>query len=63
LVLGKEWATKRMKSLRLRLIGLPGRVIRHARQLIIRLGAEAQVLEMIITARQTIRALACGPAG
>jgi hypothetical protein len=63
LVLGKEWATKRMKALRFRLISLPGRVIRHARRLTIRLGAEAQVLRTIITARQTIRALACGPAG
>jgi hypothetical protein len=63
LVLGKEWANQRMKALRFRLISLPGRVIRHARQLIIRLGAEAQALRAIITARQTIRALARGPAG
>ena len=63
LVLGKDWATKRMKALRFRLIGLPGRVVRHARKLIIRLGAEAEVLGMIVAARQTIRALACGPAG
>ena len=63
LVLGKEWATKRMKALRFRLISLPGRVISHARQLIIRLGAEARALETILNARQTIRALASGPAG
>jgi Transposase DDE domain group 1 len=63
LVLGKDWATKRMKALRFRLIGLPGRVVSHARKLIIRLGAGADALSTIITARQTIRALACGPAG
>ena len=63
LVLGKEWATKRMKALRFRLIGLPGRVVSHARKLIIRLGAGAEALATIVTARQTIRALACGPAG
>jgi hypothetical protein len=63
LVLGKDWLTKRMKTLRLRLIGLPGRVVSHARRLIIRLRAEAAVLGTIVTARQTIRALACGPAG
>ena len=63
LVLGKEWTTKRMKALRFHLIGLPGRVVRHARKLIIRLGADADVLASIITARQTIRALAHGPAG
>jgi hypothetical protein len=63
LVLGKDWVTKRMKALRFRLIGLPGRVVSHARKLIIRLGAGAAALRTFITARQTIRALACGPAG
>jgi Transposase DDE domain group 1 len=63
LVLGKGWATKRMKPMRFHLIGLPGRVVSHARQLLIRLGAGAGALETIIVARQTIRALACGPAG
>jgi hypothetical protein len=52
-----------MKALRFRLIALPGRVVRHARKLIIRLGAGAEALETIVTAREAIRALACGPAG
>ena len=52
-----------MKALRFHLIGLPGRVVSHARALIIRLGAEVDVLKLFITARQTIRALARGPAG
>ena len=35
LVLGKDWAAKRMKALRFRPIGLPGRVVSsHARKLI-----------------------------
>jgi hypothetical protein len=63
LILGNGWATKRMKALRFHLIGLPGRVVSHARQLIIRLGAGAETLAVFVTARQTIRALACGPAG
>ena len=63
LVLGKEWATKRMKALRFQLIGLSGRVVSHARKLIIRLGAGAEALGLIVSARQTIRALACGPSG
>jgi hypothetical protein len=63
LVLGKGWLTKRMKALRLRLIGLPGRVVNHARKLIIRLGAGAEALGLIVSARHTIRALACGPSG
>ncbi len=63
LVLGKGWVTKRMKALRFRLIGLPGRVVSHARKLIIRLGAGADALASIVAARQAIRALASGPAG
>lgn len=52
-----------MKALRFRLIGLPGGVVSHARKLIIRLGAGTEALAISIRARQTIRALACGPAG
>jgi DNA-binding sugar fermentation-stimulating protein len=52
-----------MKALRFHLIGLPGRVVKHVRQLIIRLDAGAEALATFITARQTIRAVACGPAG
>ncbi len=63
LVLGKDRATKRMQALCFRLIGLPGRAVSHARKLIIRLGAEVEVLGMTVAARETIRALACGPAG
>jgi hypothetical protein len=63
LVLGNNWVTKRMKALRFRLIGLPGRVVSHARQLIVRLGAGTEALAIFVTARQTVRALACGPAG
>ena len=63
LVPGKNWASKRMKALRFRLIGLPGRVVSHARKLTIRLGAGAEALATIVTARQTIRALANGPDG
>ena len=63
LVLGKDWASKRMKAMRFHLIALPGRVISHARQLMIRLGAGTEALATMITARQTIRALAVGPAG
>jgi hypothetical protein len=64
LVLGESWAaTKRMKALRFHLIGLPGRVVSHARKLIIRLGGGAEALTTLLDARRTIRALAQGPAG
>jgi hypothetical protein len=63
LVLGERWARKRMKALRFHLIGLPGRVVSHARKLIIRLGGGAAALTTLLDARRTIRALAQGPAG
>jgi Transposase DDE domain group 1 len=63
LVLGQDWLSKRMKALRFHLLALPGRVIRHARRLIIRLGCGVEMLATIVAARQTIRQLACGPAG
>ena len=63
LALGERWAAKRMKALRFHLIGLPGRVVSHARQLIIRLGGGAEALATLLDARQRIRALAQEPAG
>jgi hypothetical protein len=63
LALGKDWAVARMKALRFHLIGLPGRVVSHARRLIIRLGGGAQALARLVDARARIRALAQGPAG
>jgi hypothetical protein len=63
LVLGEGWAPKRMKALRFHLIALPGRVVSHARKLIIRLGAGMETLSMIVAARRTILQLAPGPAG
>src|SRR5271155_5733328 len=63
LALGEKWEPKRMKVLRFHLIGLPGRVVTHARQLIIRLGGGAEALATILDARRRLRALAHGPAG
>jgi hypothetical protein len=63
LALGENWAAKRMKALRFHLIGLPGRVVAHARKLIIRLGGGAEALKTVLDVRRTIRALAHGPAG
>jgi hypothetical protein len=63
LALDKRWARTRMKALRFHLIGLPGRVVSHARKLIIRLGGGAEALATLLDARRAIRALAQGPAG
>ena len=63
LALGEGWAAKRMKALHFHLIGLPGRVVSHARKLVIRLGVGAQALATLLDARARIRALAMGPSG
>ena len=52
LALGESWATKRMKALRFSLISLPGRVIDHARELVIRLVKGHPSLEVLLDARQ-----------
>ena len=52
-----------MKALRYHLIGLPGRVVSHARKLVIRLGGGVEALAMMLDARRRIQALAQGPAG
>lgn len=63
LVLGPVWVAKRMKALRYSFINLPGRVIHHARRLIIRVSDTGDALAQLISARKAIRALAQGPAG
>ena len=61
LVLGPEWVPRRMKAMRFGLIALPGRVVQHARRLIIRLPADHPGLDLVLAARQRILALAGGP--
>ena len=51
LVLGGDWVARRMKAMRFHLIALPGRVVRHARRLIVRLSAGA--LDLIRDVRAT----------
>ena len=61
LVLGGQWVSKRLKALRFALIVLPGRVVRHARRLVIRLAGEHPSCELLVRARRTIAALAVRP--
>jgi hypothetical protein len=61
LVLGGDWAARRMKAMRFHLIGLPGRVVRRARRLIVRLSAGA--LDLIRDVRAAILALHPVPSG
>ena len=60
-VLGGDWAARRMKAMRFHLIALPGRVVRHARRLIVRLSAGA--LDLIRDVRAAILALQPAPSG
>jgi hypothetical protein len=61
LVLGKGWVGKRLKAVRFSLISLPGRVLRHARGLYVRLSRGHPSLEVLLAARQRIQALAQSP--
>ena len=61
LVLGGQWVSKRLKAVRFALIALPGRVMRHARKLIIRLARGHPSYELLLMARQSILALAAEP--
>jgi hypothetical protein len=63
LALGGDWAGKRMKALRFHLIGLSGRVVGHARKLIVRLCGGAEALATFLDARRAIQALAQEPGG
>ena len=62
LVLGREWEPRRMKAVRFALLHRPGRVLEHARGLIIRVGRSA-LDQLIVTARSQIYALGCPGAG
>ncbi len=57
LVLKGSWATRRMKAIRFSLINLPGRVMTHARELVIRISREHPSLELLFAARQRIMEL------
>ena len=51
LVLGRQWVGKRLKAVRFALIALPGRVVRHARRLIIRLARGHPSYQLLLRAR------------
>ncbi len=61
LALGKQWVSRRMKAVRFAFISLPGRVVRRARTLIIRLTSDHPSYGLLLRARQRILAMANGP--
>jgi hypothetical protein len=62
-VLGKEWAPKRMKAIRFHVIRLAGRVIEHARRLIVRLARNHPSTGWLLEARDRIAGLSPLPTG
>jgi hypothetical protein len=58
LALKGSWAAKRMKAIRFSLINLPGRIITHARQLVIRIAQNHPSFPLLIEARKRIMRLA-----
>lgn len=62
-VLGERWIPKRLKAIRFSLIHLPGRVLEHARSLIVRLTARQPMAELLIEARRRIAEMEAVPAG
>jgi hypothetical protein len=63
LVLQGSWVAKRMKAIRFRLINLPGRVMEHARELIVRLAGDHPSFELLVNARRRIMELGYAPSG
>jgi len=57
LALHKSWAARRMKALRFSFINLPGRILDHARELVVRLSARHPSIEVLLAARQRIMEL------
>lgn len=62
-VLEESWSSKRMKALRFCLINLPGRVIEHARRLLIRVTSGHPSFDLLVEARRKIAMLAPAPSG
>ena len=63
LVLEGSWVAKRMKAIRFPLISLPGRVMEHARELVIRLVRNHPSFTLLVAARQRIKGLIPVPSG
>ena len=57
LALGQEWVSRRLKAVRFGVINLPGRVVRHARTLVINLSGGHPSYTVLVAARRSILAL------
>jgi len=62
-ILGKSWASRRMKAIRFSLINMPGRIVERSRELIIRLVKDHQTFALFLEARSRIMGLVPAPSG
>ena len=62
-VLPEGWAHKRLKALRFALIGVAGRVLEHARRLVVRLAEGHPASRLLIEVRSRLLRLAPVPTG
>jgi hypothetical protein len=58
LVLGESWVNKRMKAIRFGFIRIAGRVVDHARRLLVRISGNHPSSGLLITAQRRIVGLA-----
>lgn len=63
LVLQGDWVSRRLKAIRFSFINLPGRIIKRAGELIIRLTAAHPSNTILLAARRRIMSLAQAPSG
>ncbi|MHC4838037.1 MAG: transposase [Planctomycetota bacterium] len=61
LVLGGTWAKKRMKAVRFGFINIAARLVRHARQTVLRICRRSPAYTLLRDARETVLALAQAP--
>ena len=62
LALPEKWLPRRLKAIRFHIIGVPGQVVRHARQLTIKIGGGRGSYELLLGIRTAIAKLLPAPA-
>ena len=62
-ILGKSWASRRMKAMRFSFINIPGRIVERSRELIIRLVKDHPAFAVFLEARSCIMWLVPVPSG
>jgi len=61
--LGGTWESRRLKAFRFGFINVVGRIVSHARRLVVKLSGYGEAARKILEARQRIPALPQAPSG